>query len=119
MNLTFNIITVVLINILVIIIYKFLETFWSYKLYKPYKWEDALKNKLISSKLKIAERKYYDKIRFYSMWFQIQRLIKDKIEGDFVELGVHKGETAKLIYEMNTNIDSTVCMLNHYWLRYE
>lgn len=102
MNLTFNIITLVLINVFVIIIYKYLETFWSYKLYKPFKWEEAEKNKRISDKLKKAERVYYDKIRFYSIWFQLQRIVKENVQGDIAELGVHKGETAKLIYEINT-----------------
>lgn len=101
MNVTFNIVLVILINVLVIIVYKYLETFWSYKLYKPYKWEEAQKNKSISDKLKRAERAYYDKIRFYSMWFQMERIVKEKVEGDLAELGVHKGETAKLIHEMD------------------
>ncbi len=103
MNLIFNTITILLINVLLILLYKYLETYWSYTLYKPYKWAEAIKNKKVSKKLMIRERKYYDKIRFYTMWFQIERLIKENVEGDFAELGVHKGETAKLIYEMNTN----------------
>lgn len=103
MDLTINILTQILLFIMVLVTYKYLETFWSYKVYKPYKWEEAVKNKRISKDLKTLERSYYDKIRFYSMWFQIERLIKENIEGDFVELGVHKGETAKLIYEMSTN----------------
>ncbi|MES2592807.1 MAG: TylF/MycF/NovP-related O-methyltransferase [Bacteroidota bacterium] len=103
MDLTINILTQILLFIMVLVTYKYLETFWSYKVYKPYKWEEAIKNNRISKNLKTLERSYYDKIRFYSMWFQIERLIKENIEGDFVELGVHKGETAKLIYEMSTN----------------
>lgn len=101
MTYSINIISGILLIILVVILYKYIETFWSYKIPKPYKWEEALKNKLISKKLKSLERNYYDKIRFYSIWFQTERLKKENIEGDFAELGVHKGETAKIIYEMD------------------
>ncbi len=101
MTITVNIFSLVLIFILALVIYKYLETFWSYKIYRPYKWEEAVKNKMVSARLKSLEHSYFDKIRFYSMWFQIERLKKENVLGHFAELGVHKGETAKLIYEMN------------------
>lgn len=103
MDVTFNIVTVILINVFVIVVYRYLETYWSYKLYKPYKWEEAKKNKTVSGTLISEERRYYDKIRFYSIWFQMDRILREKVEGDLVELGVHKGETAKLIHEMDTS----------------
>jgi len=99
----FNIISGILVFVLLLIIYKYLETFWTYKLYKPYQWEFVVKNHLVSKELKNLEHNYYDKIRFFSMWFQIERLKKENIEGDFAELGVYKGETAKIIYEMDPN----------------
>ncbi len=101
MNLVFNIISGVLVLMLLFFAFRYLETFWSFKLDKPFRWEDGVKNKLVSEKLKLLERNYFDKIRFYSFWFQIERLKKENIKGDFAELGVHKGETAKIIYEMD------------------
>lgn len=103
MNFTFNIFSGILIVILILLVYKYLETFWSYKIPKPFKWEEAVKNGKVSNKLKSLERNYYDKIRFYSIWFQIERLVNENVEGDFAELGVHKGETAKLMYEMSSS----------------
>lgn len=102
MNSIFNILSGILILVLLFFIYKYLETFWSFKLGRPYKWEEAVKNNLVSEKLKVLERNYFDKIRFYNMWLQIERLKRENIAGDFAELGVHKGETAKMIYEMDT-----------------
>jgi O-methyltransferase len=102
MTFSINIISGILLFILLLIVFKYLETFWSYKIPKPFKWEEAVKNKLVSKKLSSLERNYYDKIRFYDIWFQVERLLKENVEGDFAELGVHKGETAKLIYEMTT-----------------
>jgi O-methyltransferase len=102
MDITINIISLILLFIFSLIVYKYLETFWSYKVYKPYLWEEAVKQGRISKKLKSLERTYYDKIRLYSMWFQIERIKRENIKGDFAELGVHKGETARFIYEMST-----------------
>lgn len=101
MNIIVNIISGVLAVIFLFFAFRYLETFWSFKLYKPYKWEDAIKNNLVSNNLRLLERNYFDKIRFYSIWFQIERLKKENVIGDFAELGVHKGETAKIIYEMD------------------
>ena len=102
MNLIINIISGTLLLVLLFYVYKYFEGYWSFKLNKPFKWEDAVKKNLVSSNLKTLERNYYDKIRFYNFWFQIERIKKEKIKGDFAELGVHKGESAKIIYEMDT-----------------
>src|ERR1700757_3772439 len=101
MNLIFNIISGLLILAFLIIGFKYLATFSTYKLYKPHKWENDIKNNLVSEELQALEKNYFDKIRFYSMWFQIERLKRKNIKGDFAELGAHKGETAKIIYEMD------------------
>ncbi len=83
------------------IAFKYLETFWSYKISKPYQWEQAVKNKKISKELKSLEFQARDKVRFYAFWFQIERLRKNKISGDFAELGVYKGVTANILHEMD------------------
>ena len=103
MNLVINSISGILVVFFLYFLFRYFESFWSYKIYKPYKWEDAVKNKRISDSLKSLERNYFDKIRFYCIWFQIERLKKDTIIGDFAEVGVHKGETAKIIYEMDSS----------------
>jgi O-methyltransferase len=82
--------------------FKLLETKWSYKISKPYLWEASVKEGLISGKLKKTERSYRDKVRFYTIWFQVLRLKKQNIAGAFAELGVYKGETAKMLHEMDT-----------------
>ena len=48
MNLVFNIISGILILTFLVIGFKYLATFSTYKLYKPYKWEDAIKNDLVN-----------------------------------------------------------------------
>ncbi len=83
--------------------FKILESKWSYKLSKPWKWEDAVNKKQVSTALIHIENNYRDKVRFYTFWFQIERLKQLNIPGDFAELGVYKGETARMIHEMDAS----------------
>jgi O-methyltransferase len=94
------------VNILFVLVllffgYKYLESFWSYKISKPYAWETAVSDKVISKKLIKIERSYRDKARLYNLWFQVEQLKKNQISGAFAELGVHKGETARAIHHMD------------------
>ncbi len=94
-------ISIALIVILFLLGFKLLETKWSYKISKPYLWEEAVRKGAVSVRLKKMERFYRDKVRFYHLWFQIERLKKDRIEGTLVELGVYQGETARMIHAMD------------------
>ncbi len=100
---TLQLTNIILVLIFLFLGFKYLETTWSYKISKPYKWETAVKNGEISNRLKKLERTYRDKVRFYAFWFQIERLKKDHVPGAFAEVGVYKGETAKIIHEMDTS----------------
>lgn len=94
--------SIILVLIAFFLGFKILETGWSYKISKPYIWEQAVKNGEVSDALKKLERSYRDKVRLYNFWFQIERLKTENVVGAFAELGVYKGETAKIIYEMDT-----------------
>lgn len=94
-------INVLLIILFLFIVFKYAETFWSYKINKPYAWEQGIKNRTISKELRSLEFETRDKVRFYTYWLQIERLKKNGIPGSFAELGVYKGITANLLYEMD------------------
>lgn len=98
-----EIVPIVLIIAFLLLLYRYMESFWSYRISKPHAWEKGVKSKQISKELIRLERHYKDKVRFYNLWFQIERLKKNKVKGDFVELGVHQGETAKVIHFMDKN----------------
>jgi len=92
---------IIFVLALLFLVYKYLETFWSYKISKPYAWETAVSKKLISKELIKIERSYRDKARLYNLWFQVEQLKKNSISGAFAELGVHKGQTARAIHHMD------------------
>jgi len=96
-------ISLALILILFFLGFKIMETSWSYKISKPHKWEDAVKAGLISKELIKIESSYRDKVRFYNLWFQIERLKRLKVPGAFAELGVYKGETALMMHKMDSS----------------
>lgn len=100
---TFQWISGLLILIFLFLGFKLLETNWSYKISKPHLWEEAISQGKIPSQLKKIERFYRDKVRFYNFWFQIERLKKENVAGSFVEVGVYKGETAKMIHLMDSS----------------
>ena len=99
-----------LVNILLVLVFLFLgfkvfEQKWSYKISKPHQWDEAVKNGSVSHALKKIERTYQDKVRFYTFWLQIERIKNKKIPGGFAELGVYRGETAKIIHELDPDRD--------------
>jgi O-methyltransferase len=120
---TFQLINVVLIISFLFLAYKFWESNWSYKINKPYLWTEYDNNGKISPELKKMERKYKDKVRFYTFWLQIERLKRDNIDGAFAELGVYKGETAKIIHFMDPSrkllLFDTFAGFNQEDLKYE
>ena len=97
----FQLINILLVLVLLFLGFKVFENKWSYKISKPHNWDEAVKNKTVSKKLIKLERTYHDKVRFYTIWLQIERLKKANIKGAFAELGVYQGETAKFIHEMD------------------
>lgn len=66
----------------------------------PPEWKHAVKNKEVTPELKKSLALYPDKQRFFILWLQIRRIEKENIPGDFAELGVYKGESARIIHRM-------------------
>jgi O-methyltransferase len=91
----------VLVLFFLFLLFKYVETKWSYKISKPYAWDEAVRKKTVSKKLIKIERFYRDKVRFYTLWFQVERLKKEGIHGAFAEVGVYKGETARVLHAMD------------------
>lgn len=94
-----HLISILLGLIFLFLLFKVFESKWSYKISKPHRWEEGVKQKMISPELQSIERTYRDKVRLYTFWLQIERLKNEKVEGAFAELGVYEGATARIIHE--------------------
>jgi O-methyltransferase len=98
-----QIITIVLFSILGYIVFKLLFSDWSYRIVKPYKWKDAVKEGKVAKDIVKLEKTFADKVRFYSLWMYLEKIKRNNIPGYFAELGVYQGETAKLIHLVDPN----------------
>ncbi len=68
---------------------------------RPVQWTFFVKSGAVSPVIKQMKRRYPDKIRFYNWWIQVERLKSQKVEGAFVELGVYKGESARILHHLD------------------
>ncbi len=100
MNL-FQIISSLLVLLVLILLVRYVWGIFFDKNYQPVEWEHERKKGLISKELISLERNYPDKVRFFNWWFQVERLKRDGVPGDIAELGVYKGESAKIIHLMD------------------
>ncbi|MFT6866990.1 MAG: O-methyltransferase [Cyclobacteriaceae bacterium] len=98
-----HLISILLALVFLFLLFKVVESKWSYRISKPHNWEEAVKQGKISNKLKKLERSYRDKVRFYTFWLQIERIKNQNIPGAFAEMGVYQGDTARLIHEMDVS----------------
>lgn len=93
-----SILEVILLAGVFAFLFRFIFFNYTSKVRKPVAWVHAVKKGLISPELLKTERRYPDRIRFYNIWLQINRITKANIPGDFAELGVYKGTTARVIH---------------------
>ncbi len=93
-----SILEVILLAGVFFFLFRFIFFNYASKVRKPAAWVMAAKRGDISIELLKAEKKYPDRIRFYNIWLQIERIRRNNVPGDFAELGVYKGETARIIH---------------------
>jgi O-methyltransferase len=99
----YQIVSIILVLTFLFLGFKLLEMNWSFRISKPYQWEQAVKEGSVSSSLKSLERTHRDKVRFYTFYLLIDKIKANNIPGAFAELGVYQGETAKIIHQMCPN----------------
>ncbi len=97
-DLIINILQLIIIAIALFFLVRYFRSLFMENRFMPESWKYAVRNNSVSVELKKYQRSFKDKIRFYNTWLQFERIKKDNIPGCFAELGVYKGETARLIH---------------------
>lgn len=93
-------INLLIINVVVWLALSYFWSHWNFKVFKPYNWLEAKKRGEIPKIILKLERSFKDRNRFYSIWIEFERIRKHNVVGDMAEVGVFKGETAKLIHHL-------------------
>jgi O-methyltransferase len=97
----FQIINYSLIIIVLILFIRYMWDVFFDRNYQPAGWQDARKHGRVSGLLQKLEKNYPDKVRFFNWWFQVERLKREQVPGAFAELGVYKGESARIIHHLD------------------
>lgn len=97
----FQMANMVLVALLAFLTIRFLWIMLFHPPSQPASWKEGVKRKEISRALVRLERWYPDKMRFYTWWLQVERLNQEGISGAFAELGVYKGESARILHLMD------------------
>jgi O-methyltransferase len=97
----FQIVNYTLILILVILFGRYFWIVFVLHDDEPVQWQRAVNERSLPPGLKRMKRRYSDKIRFFNWWIQVGRLKREQVPGVFVELGVYKGDSARVIHRMD------------------
>jgi len=97
----FQLANIFLLVFFLLLLFRFLRMTFLNTFNQPAAWTEARKEKRLSKRLLKSERFYPDKVRFFTWWFQVERLKKEKVAGDFAELGVYQGDSARILYLMD------------------
>ncbi|MBP6977777.1 MAG: class I SAM-dependent methyltransferase [Lentimicrobiaceae bacterium] len=100
-HLLFQILQLIIILIIFIFLIRYIWGSFFDTDYQPAAWKQAIQQKTVSPELRKIERQTPDKVRFFNFWFQIERIKRERIPGVFAELGVYRGETARIIHRMD------------------
>lgn len=102
MHLTwFQWINVALLLILFMLAAQYLYVTFLLDIFQPPRWREAKMNQQVGKRLRKVQRQYRDKVRFFTWWMQVDRINREGLEGAFAELGVYKGESAKVLHAMD------------------
>ncbi|NQV01231.1 MAG: hypothetical protein HQ542_01175, partial [Bacteroidia bacterium] len=97
----FQFINFILVALVLFLALRFLWMIFFLQINQPAAWKEARRERRLPASLIRLERLYPDKVRFYTWWLQTERLQRNKVPGAFAELGVYKGDSARLLHLMD------------------
>lgn len=97
----FQILNFVIILVVLVMLVRYMWGMFFDSGYQPEEWHYMKKNGTLPTGLEKLEKQYTDKVRFFNWWFQAERLKRMEVPGAFAELGVYKGESARILHAMD------------------
>lgn len=97
----FQILNFVIVLVVLVLLVRYLWGMFFDTGYQPEEWQHRKKQGMIRPVLQKLERQFPDKVRFFNWWFQVERLNRAGVPGAFAELGVYKGESARVLHAMD------------------
>jgi len=91
----------ILVAVLVVLFVRYLWIIFILHDDEPRQWRQAMKEGRVPDKVKRMKRRYIDKVRFFTWWFQVERLRTQNVPGAFAELGVYRGDSARILHHMD------------------
>jgi O-methyltransferase len=98
-----QIVNILTIALVILVLARFAWNVFFNTAFQPAEWIAAKKAGLLPKGLAGMERRYTDKARFFTWWLQVERLRRDRIPGSFAEVGVYRGESARILHRMDSS----------------
>lgn len=99
---TIAIINIIFINAIIIFGVSYYWSKWTFKLFKPYRWQEKVNLQLIHKGIEDVERKDKDKVRTYTFWYLLEHLDDVQVEGALVCAGI-ENMTIPLLMRLHNN----------------
>ena len=99
---TIAIINIIFINAIIIFGVSYYWSKWTFKLFKPYRWQEKVNLQLIHKGIEEVERKDKDKVRTYTFWYLLEHLDDAQVEGALVCAGI-ENMTIPLLMRLHNN----------------
>ncbi len=87
-----TILNIIIVNVIVILALSYFWSGWNFKVFKPWLWLEMRKRKQLPSEIERAESHTQDKIRFYSLWFALEQIDTNNVEGSVVFASLEDAE---------------------------
>ena len=92
---------IVFINIVVLLLLSVFLSKWTYKLFKPYAWQEDRRKKHILPAVEKIEARFKDRNRFYAVWFLMRQIDDNDVAGDMACVGVDGYELASVMHHLS------------------
>lgn len=90
-------VNIIIINIMVWVGLSYFWSFWTHKVFKPWRWLELKKRGLIKSDVARGERTYKDRVRYYAYFFCMEQVERAETAGSFVMAGLEDAELIGLL----------------------